>query len=326
MRAVEISSFGPPEVLKVVDRPTPEPGPQEILVRVSAAGVARADLLQRRGKYPPPPGASDLPGLDIAGTVEKIGAGVSSFKKGDRVCAILAGGGYAEFCAVPMQQVLPIPENWTIEEAATLPENLFTVYDNVVTRAGLSKNQSILIHGGTSGIGTMAIMLAGAFNATIFTTAGSDEKCQACLKLGAHHAINYKTADFAAEIRQQTGGQGVDVILDMVGGSYLERNIASLANGGCVAIIATLGGHITQLDIASLMRKNARISASTMRARSPIDKGKVANALLEHIWPLLPAKTNIRPVIDSTFPLADAPLAHARLESSQNIGKILLTI
>jgi len=326
VKCIEISSFGPPEVLKLVDRPIPEAAPGEILVRVQAAGVARADLLQRQGKYPPPPGASDILGLDIAGTVEHAGANVTTFSKGDRVCAILAGGGYAEYCAVPAEQVLLIPENWTATEAATLPENLFTVYDNVVTRAELAQNEVILIHGGSSGIGSMAIMLAQTFNATIIVTAGSPDKCQACLDLGAHHAINYRTSDFATEVHRATDGRGVDVILDMVGGSYLEKNIAALAVEGRLTIIATQGGHTASLDIASLMKKRARILASTMRVRTPSAKGKVAEALRQHIWPLLPKKSPIRPLIDSTYPLADAYAAHARMESNRSIGKIVLTV
>ena len=326
MRAIEISAFGPPEVLKLVDRPIPQPASGQVLVRVAAAGVARADLLQRQGKYPPPEGASDLPGLDIAGTVESVGADVTAFSKGDPVCAILTGGGYAEYCAVPVQQVLPVPDAWTLHEAATLPENLFTVYDNVVTRAGLQKNQTILIHGGSSGIGTMAIMLAGSFDATIIVTAGSDAKCQACLALGAQHAINYKTSDFVTEVHQKTDGRGADVILDMVGGSYLDKNISSLAIDGSLVIIATQGGHIAPLNIASLMKKRARVMSSHMRARTPSAKGKVAIELLKNVWPSLPAKKNIRPVIDCTFPLAEAYRAHAHMESNQNIGKILLVI
>lgn len=325
MRAVEISSFGSPEVLKVVDRPTPDPLPGEILVKVEAAGVARADILQRQGKYPPPPGASDIPGLDIAGIIERLGENVSGFDVGDRVCAILSGGGYAEYCAVPAQQVLPVPDRWTVLEAATLPENLFTVYDNLVSRAGLEKNETVLIHGGSSGIGTMAIMLSTLLKATILVTAGSEAKCRACLDLGAHHAVNYKTSDFVAEVRRKTDGRNVDVIFDMVGGSYLERNIDLLATDGRLVIIATQGGHVAQLDIASLMKKRARVMASTMRARTPVAKGKVAQEILKNVWPFLPAKTTIRPVIDSVYPLSQAHLAHSRMESGLNVGKILLT-
>ena len=326
MKAIEISSFGGPEVLKLVERPMPSPSADEILVRVEAAGVARADLLQRQGKYPPMPGASDIPGLDIAGVVERVGESVTTFASGDRICAILNGGGYAEYCVVPVQQALPTPQNWTSIEAVTLPENLFTVYDSVVTRAGLTQNESILIHGGSSGIGTMAIMLAKIFDATIIVTAGSDEKCQACLDLGAHHAINYKTSDFVSEVHARTEGRGVDVVLDMVGGPYLAKNISVLAVEGRISIIATQGGHTAEFEITSLMKKRGRISASMMRARTPAAKGKVAQELLKHIWPLLPSKTSIRPIIDSHYPLAQAGLAHARMEANQNIGKIVLTV
>jgi len=308
-------------------RPMPEPADGEILVRVQAAGVARADLLQRQGKYAPPFGASEIPGLDVAGIVEAIGRHVTKFAAGDSVCAILAGGGYAEYCTVPAEQALPMPQNWTFIEAATLPENLFTVYDNVVTRAGLAEHQTILIHGGSSGIGTMAIRLATLFEAQIIVTAGSADKCDACLKLGAHHAINYKTtADFASEVRGLTKDRGVDVILDMVGGSYLARNVSALATEGRLVIIASQGGHTAQLDIAELMKKRARIMGSTMRTRSASEKGGIAQVLERNIWPGLASKTGIRPVIDSVFPLEDARAAHTRLESGETIGKVILEV
>jgi putative PIG3 family NAD(P)H quinone oxidoreductase len=327
MRAVEISSFGPPEVLRLVERRKPEPSDREILVRIRAAGVARADVLQRQGKYPPPPGTSDLPGLDVAGIVEAVGHSVTEWAVGDQVCAILSGGGYAEYCAVPAQQVLRMPTGWTFVEAASLPENLFTVYDNLVMRAGLAQKETILIHGGSSGIGTMAIMLATLFNATIIVTAGTDEKCDACLKLGAHHAINYKVkTDFARELQHITERRGADVILDMVGGTYLARNIASLATEGRMVIIATQGGHTAELDLAALMKKRARIMGSTMRVRTPAEKGKVARSLEQNIWPVLAAKTPIHPVIDSVYSLEEACSAHIRMESSRTFGKVLLQI
>lgn len=282
----------------------------EVLIRVQAAGVARADTLQRQGKYPPPPGASDIPGLDVAGILDSTG---------DRVCAILAGGGYAEFCAVPAVQVLPMPERWSAIEAATLPENLFTVYDNLITRAELKRGETVLIHGGSSGIGTMAIMLVRAWGAIPIVTAGSEEKCQACLHLGAERAINYKQVDFVAE------AAGVNVILDLVGGSYLARNVEALALEGRLVIIAVQGGRTAELDIGKLMHKRARIIGSTMRARTPAEKGQVAQRLLRDIWPLLPAKNPIRPVIDKVFPLVHARLAHERMESGEHIGKIVLT-
>lgn len=325
MIAIEISSFGGPGVLKPVERSNPCARPGEIVIRVEAAGVARADTLQRQGKYPPPAGASDIPGLDVAGTVDSIGDGVQGLNIGDRVCAILAGGGYAEYVAVPASQVLRIPEGWSAVEAATLPENLFTVYDNLITRAGLRHGETVLIHGGSSGIGTMAIMLSRAWAATPMVTAGSDEKCAACVSLGAEHAINYKQSDFVTEARRFTNGTGVNVILDLVGGSYLEKNIDLLATEGRIAIIATQGGRTGTLDIGELMHKRARVMGSTMRARTAEQKGEVARALCRDVWPLLPAKDPVRPIIDKVFPLRDARLAHQRMESGEHIGKIVLT-
>jgi NADPH2:quinone reductase len=324
MLAIEISQPGPPDVLRAVERPIPTAQEGEIVVRVAAAGVARADVLQRQGHYAPPKGASDLPGLDVAGRVHAVGAGVRGWQAGDAVCAILTGGGYAEYCAVPAVQALPVPEGWSLVEAATLPENLFTVYDNVVTRAGLRAGETILVHGGSSGVGTMAIMLARAIGAHPLATAGSAEKCVACLQVGAEQAINYKEIDFTEEVHRITQGRGVDVILDMVGGAYLDRNLDALAPEGRLAIVATQGGRSALLDIGKLMLKRLRVSGSTMRARPSAAKGEVARALLRDIWPLLPAKDHIRPVIDSTFPLSEARLAHERLESGANIGKIVL--
>jgi putative PIG3 family NAD(P)H quinone oxidoreductase len=282
--------------------------------------------MQREGKYPPPPGASDIPGLDIAGIVHSVGDGVNVFKPGDAVCAIVSGGGYAEYCAVPSVQVLPVPTGWTPVEAATLPENLFTVYDNLITRAGLKQGETVLIHGGTSGIGATAIMLARSWDATVIATAGSAAKCAACLDLGAQHAIPYKQSDFAVEVKRITNGRGVDVVVDLVGGSYLERNLDVLATEGRLAIVAMQGGRTGTLDITKLMIKRGRIIGSTMRARSASQKGEIAERLLKQVWPLLPAKDPIRPVIDTTFPLRNARLAHERLESGQHIGKIVLTV
>ena len=324
MIAIEISAFGAPEVLTPVERPKPVAKDREVVIRVEAAGVARADTLQRQGKYPPPPGASDIPGLDVAGVIDSIPAGVSEFSEGDRVCAILTGGGYAEFCAVPVVQVLPVPQNWTAVEAATLPENMFTVFDNLITRAGLKRGETILIHGGTSGIGSTAIMLARAWGASVIATAGSGVKCEACLGFGAKHAINYKEADFVAEIKRLTQNRGVDVVLDMVGGPYLEKNVDCLATEGRLAIVSTQGGRTGQLEIGKLMQKRGRVMGSTMRARTPEQKGEVARRLLHDVWPLLPAKNAIRPVIDSSFPLRDAHLAHRRMEEGSHIGKIIL--
>jgi putative PIG3 family NAD(P)H quinone oxidoreductase len=326
MIAIEIFSFGGPEVLKPTERPQPEGADGELIIRVQAAGVSRADIMQRQGKYPPPPGASDIPGLDVAGIVHSTGRGVNTFKIGDAVCAIVSGGGYAEYCAVPSVQALPIPGGWTAIEAASLPENLFTVFDNLITRARLQKGETVLIHGGASGIGTSAIMLARAWGATVIATAGSSDKCTACVNLGAQHAICYKESDFVAEVKRITDGRGVDVVVDLVGGSYLERNLDALATEGRLAILATQGGRTGPLDIGKLMIKRAGVMGSTMRARSASQKGEIATRLLNEVWPLLPAKNPIRPVIDTTFPLQDARLAHERLESGQHIGKIVLAV
>ncbi len=324
MIAIEIRSFGPPDVLTAVERPDPVPKEDEVLIRVEAAGVARADLLQRQGKYPPPPGASDIPGLDVAGTIDSVGSRVRNYRNRDRVCAILTGGGYAELCAVPALQVLPIPENWTAIEAATLPENVFTVYDNLITRAGLVSGETVLIHGGTSGIGSTALMLSRAWNAIPIATAGTPKKCDACLSLGAAHAINYNQSDFVAELKRLTHDRGANVILDLVGGAYLDRNLDALALDGRLSIIATQGGRTAQLDIGKLMSKRAKVLGSALRSRTPEQKGEIAQRLLREVWPLLPAKNPIRPIIDKTFPLAEAGLAHERLQSGEHIGKIVL--
>jgi putative PIG3 family NAD(P)H quinone oxidoreductase len=324
MLAIEISQPGPPDVLRPVERPLPIPQDGELVIKIVAAGVARADVLQRQGHYAPPKGASDIPGLDAAGTVYAKGLAVFDWHVGDPVCAILTGGGYAEYCAVPAVQVLPLPAGWSFVEAATLPENLFTVYDNVVTRSGLRAGETILIHGGSSGVGTTAIMLARAIGAHPIATAGSAEKCVACLQVGAEQAINYKEVDFVEEVHRFTQGRGVDLILDMVGGSYLDRNLDALAPEGRLAIVSTQGGRSAPLDIGKLMLKRLRISGSTMRARPSAAKGEVARALLRNVWPLLPAKDHIRPVIDATFPLKEARLAHERMEGGAHIGKIVL--
>jgi putative PIG3 family NAD(P)H quinone oxidoreductase len=324
MTAIEISSFGGPQVLKPVERPKPVPREDEIVIRVGAAGVARADVVQRQGHYPPPPGASDIPGLDVAGIVDSIGRNVTEFQPGNRVCAILSGGGYAEYCVVPAVQVLPTPGNWSDSEAATLPENLFTVFDNLITRAALKEHETVLIHGGSSGIGTTAIMLTKAWGATAIATAGSAAKCQACLELGADAAIDYRQSDFVAETRKLTFDQGANVVLDLVGGPYLSRNLEALALEGRLTIISTQGGRKAELDIARLMHKRLRIIGSTMRARTPAQKGMVAKSLRKEVWPLLPAKQMIRPIIDTSFPLTEAWRAHERLEAGAHIGKIVL--
>ncbi len=325
MLVIEMSGFGGPEVLRVAERPRPEPSPGTVLIRMEAAGVARADLLQRQGKYPPPPGASDLLGLDVAGVVEQVGQGVTKWQIGDQVCAILSGGGYAEFCVVPSEQVLPIPTNWTFSEAATLPENAFTAFDNLVTRAGLVAGETVLVHGGASGLGSMAIMLARALGAIPLATARSEEKCAACLSFGAAQAFNYTTQDFAVQSLAATGGRGVDVIFDMVGGPYLKHDLECLAVEGRIVFVATQKGRTGELDIGTLISKRARVLGSTMRARTPPQKGAVAEKLRAAIWPMLPSKNPIRPAIDSAFSLTDAALAHQRLESGEHIGRVILT-
>ncbi len=324
MLSIEITKPGPPEVLRPTQRPIPTPQDDEIVIRVAAAGVARADLLQRQGHYPPPKGASDIPGLDVAGTVHSLGTGVRLWKTGDAVCAILTGGGYAEYCAVPAVQVLPLPQGWTFAEAATLPENLFTVYDNLITRGALQAGETVLIHGGSSGIGTMAIMLARAKGARPIVTAGTTEKCVACLQVGAEQAINYKELDFVAEVRKLTQSHGANLILDMVGASYFDRNLDALATEGRLVIVAMMEGRSANIDLGKLLLKRLKVMGSTMRARPSEAKGKVASALFSDIWPLLPAKDHIRPIIDSTFPLAEAYLAHERMEAGENIGKSVL--
>lgn len=316
MHAIEIVHPGGPDVLRIADRPVPTPAKEEVLIRVHAAGVCRADAQQRAGKYPPPPGAPDIPGLEVAGVIEETG---------ERVCALLAGGGYAEYAVAQRALTLPVPENWTFEEAATLPENMFTVFDNVFTRARLARGESILIHGGSSGIGTTAIMLAKAFGASfIAVTAGSEEKCRACRDLGADLAVNYKAADFVTAIREATNGRGVDVVLDIVGGDYIPRDLEALAPDGRIVCIATPGGRSTQLDIGKLMQRRASVMGSALRARSVEEKATIARDLRERVWPLLPAKNPVRPILDSAFPLAQAGGAHRRLEESAHVGKIVL--
>jgi putative PIG3 family NAD(P)H quinone oxidoreductase len=286
------------------------------VIAVKAAGISRADAMQRQGLYPPPHGASDIPGLEVAGIEEATGA---------RVCALLTGGGYAEYVAAPREQVLPIPENWSFTEAATLPENMFTVYDNVFTRARLRQGERILVHGGSSGIGTTAIMLAKTFGASfIAATAGTPEKCEACLKLGADLAINYREEDFVEAIRKATGGAGVDVILDIVGGDYIGRDLDALAPDGRIACIATPRGRVAEINLGLLLQRRAAIAGSSLRARSVDQKGAIAQQLLERVWPLLPVRDPIRPVVDSTFPFEQAEAAHRRLEQSAHIGKIVL--
>jgi NADPH2:quinone reductase len=325
MRAVEISQFGPPEVLKLVERPDPIPAAGEILIEVAAAGVNRPDIIQRYGKYPPPPGASDIPGLEVAGHVAALGAGVTGWAIGAPICALVAGGGYAERAAVPFEQCLPIPKGLTAIQAAGIPETFFTVWTNVFQRGKLKSGETILIHGGTSGIGTTAIQLARAFGARVFTTAGSDEKCDAARKLGASEAYNYRTEDWVAAAKRATDGRGVEMVLDMVGGDYIGRNIDLLAVDGRLVQIAFLKSPKAELDFSVMMRKRAWITGSTLRPRTPAEKGLIAHQLHSHVWPLL-EKGVVAPVIHQTFPLADAAAAHRMMEAGTHIGKLVLVV
>ncbi len=324
MNAIEISKFGGPEVLTLVERPTPTAAAGEVLVRVEAAGVNRPDLSQRAGKYPPPPGASDIPGLEIAGTVVAIAPDVQRWQPGDRVCALVTGGGYAEYCVVPEPQCLPIPRGLQIVEAAALPETFFTVWTNLFQRARLSEGELALIHGGTSGIGTTAIQLGRAFGATMIATAGSDEKCVAIERLGAT-AINYRTTDFVQAIRELTSERGVDVILDIVGGDYLQRNLDCLAMNGRLVQIGLQGGAKTEINLSVVMRRHLTLTGSLLRPRTPSEKGAIAREIEVKVWPLLAARL-VKPIVDRTYPLANAAEAHRALESGEVVGKVVLTI
>ena len=323
MIVVEITRPGGPEVLEPAERPAPTPGAGEVLIRVAAAGVNRPDLMQRLGRYPPPPGASDIPGLEIAGVIERVDDSVAEWRAGDRVCALVAGGGYAEYCAAPAPQCLPVPRNLDMVRAAAIPETFFTVWTNVFDRGRLKAGESILIHGGSSGIGTTAIQLARARGSRVFATAGSAEKCAACERLGAERAINYRDTDFVGAIKEVTGGRGVDLVLDMVGGDYLARNIDALAFEGRLVQIATLRGASAEINLASLMQRRLTITGSTLRARSVAEKGAIAAAVREHVWPLLESGA-VAPVIYATFPLRAAAQAHRVMESGAHIGKLVL--
>ena len=327
MRAVEIASFGGPEVLRLGERPVPQPGPGELRIRVAASGINRPDVLQRQGHYAPPPGASDLPGLEVAGVVESGDAEAmaqAGVRVGDRVCALVAGGGYAEWCVAPVAQCLPVPEGFSDAEAASLPETFFTVWSNVFDRGRLQPGETLLVQGGTSGIGVTAIQLARAFGATVIATAGSDDKCAACLELGAHHAVNYRSQDFVAEAQRITQGKGVDVVLDMVAGDYVAREVECLAEDGRLVIIAVQGGVKSGFNAGLVLRRRLTITGSTLRPRPVAFKGAIARALREQVWPLL-AAGRVLPVIHSTFAAADAADAHALMESNRHIGKIVLT-
>ena len=325
MKCIEISKPGGPEVLVPAERPAPTPKANEILVKVAAAGVNRPDVLQRMGKYAVPPDASDLPGLEIAGEVAACGAEVKMWKVGDKVCALVHGGGYAEYCVTPEVQALPIPKGLSALEAASLPETFFTVWSNVYDRGRLAPGESLLVQGGSSGIGVTAIQMAAAMGNRVFATAGSDEKCAACVKLGAEKAINYRTQDFAAEIKASTGGKGVNVVLDMVGGDYVPRELKSLADEGRLVFIASLGGAKAEIDIFEIQRRRLFITGSTLRPRPVEFIGAIARNLREKIWPLIEAG-KIKPVVYKSFPLAQASEAHRLMESSQHIGKIVLTV
>ncbi|MFC5519432.1 NAD(P)H-quinone oxidoreductase [Polaromonas jejuensis] len=327
MRTVEITSYGAPDVLRLGARPAPLAGAGEVLIRVSASGVNRPDVLQRTGNYPVPPGASDIPGLEVAGEIVSGDAqamAAAGFKIGDRVCALVAGGGYAELCVAPVGQCLPVPAGLSDVEAASLPETFFTVWSNVFERARLQAGETLLIQGGSSGIGVTAIQMAKALGATVLVTAGSDDKCAACVGLGADHAINYKTSDFAEEVKKLTNGRGVDVILDMVAGSYVAREVESLAEDGRLVIIAVQGGVKAEINAGLVLRKRLTVTGSTLRPRSLEFKTAIARALKDKVWPLL-ASGAIKPVIHSTFAAADAAQAHTLMESNQHVGKIVLT-
>lgn len=327
MRAIEIAQFGAPEVLQPAVRPDPVPAAGEVLIRVRASGVNRPDVVQRKGHYPPPKGASDLPGLEVAGTVaggDPAELAAAGFRLGDRVCALVAGGGYAELCVAPIAQVLPAPSNLSDVEAAALPETFFTVWQNVFEIARLQPGETLLVQGGSSGIGVTATALAKAFGCMVIVTAGSDEKCRACLDIGADHAINYRTQDFVEEAKRLTGGRGVDVVLDMVAGDYVGREVQCLAEDGRLAIIAVQGGTKSAFDSGLVLRKRLQITGSTLRARPVAYKGRLRDALRERVWPLIEAG-RVKPVIHEVFDATQAAQAHALMESSTHVGKIVLT-
>lgn len=323
MIAIEITRPGGPEVLRAVERKTPRPGDDEVLIKVAAAGVNRPDLMQREGKYPPPPGASDIPGLEVAGWVAAAGRNATGWREGQEVCALLAGGGYAEYCVAPASQCLPVPRSLDLISAAALPEACFTVWSTVFDRAHLAAGETLLVHGGSSGIGTTAIQLGAAFGARVFATAGSAEKCAACERLGAERAVNYHEQDFVGTLLPLTNGRGIDVILDMVGGSYLARNIALLALEGRLVQIAILGGGKGELDLVRLLRQRLTITGSTLRSRTVEQKGRLARALERHVWPRIEAGS-VRPVIYRQFSLKDGPEAHRLMAAGHHIGKLVL--
>ncbi|HEY8708854.1 MAG TPA: NAD(P)H-quinone oxidoreductase [Burkholderiaceae bacterium] len=326
MKAIEITSYGAPEVLRATERAAPSAGAGEVLIRVAASGVNRPDVLQRKGLYPVPPGASDLPGLEVAGVIESGDAAAmieAGLKVGERVCALVAGGGYAEFCVAPVGQCLPVPAGLSDIEAASLPETFFTVWSNVFDRARLQAGETLLIQGGTSGIGVTAIQLAKAAGATVIATAGSDDKCAACVRLGADHAINYRSSDFVDEVKRITGGRGVDVILDMVAGAYVARELKCLAEDGRLVFIAVQGGVEAQIDAGVVLRRRLTITGSTLRPRPIAFKAAIAKALRATVWPWIEAG-RVKPVIHQVFPAEQAAAAHTLMESNQHIGKLVL--
>jgi NADPH2:quinone reductase len=325
MRAIEITQPGGPEVLQACERPMPSPQAGEVLIKVHAAGVNRPDVLQRKGNYAPPPGASDLPGLEVAGEIVDGDLSGTPFKKGDMVCALVQGGGNAEYCAAPAEQCLPLPKGLSATEAASLPETFFTVWSNVFDRARLAEGETLLVQGGTSGIGVTAIQIAAALGHRVFATAGSDDKCRAAESLGAERGINYRTEDFTEVVKAATGGKGVDVILDMVAGDYVAREIASLADDGRLVTIAVLGGSKATIDMGQILRRRLTLTGSTLRPRPVAFKAAIARQLQQRVWPLLESG-KVKPRIYQTFPLEQASAAHALMESSQHIGKIVLQV
>jgi NADPH:quinone reductase len=325
MTAIEISSPGGPEVLKPCQRPMPTPAPGEVLLKVAYAGVNRPDVVQRKGLYPPPPGASDLPGLEVSGTVVAVGEGVDAGEIGSRLCALVSGGGYAEYCVAPFDQCLPVPAALSMAEAAALPETLFTVWHNVFERAYACDGEAILIHGGTSGIGTMSIKLCKLFGLTVIVTCGSDDKCAAAVALGADHAINYSSADFVEEVKKITSAAGVHIVLDMVAGSYVPRNLQCLREDGRHVTIAVQGGMVAEINMAQVMMRRLMLTGSTLRARSAEFKALLAQEIYSTVWPMV-ADGALRPEMDKSFPLAEAAAAHAHMESGEHVGKIVLEV
>jgi putative PIG3 family NAD(P)H quinone oxidoreductase len=325
MTAIEISTPGGPEVLKPCERPVPTPAPGEVLLKVAYAGVNRPDVVQRKGLYPPPPGASDLPGLEISGTVVAVGEGVDASQIGSRLCVLTSGGGYAEYCAAPFDQCLPVPVALSMAEAAALPETLFTVWHNVFERAYAVQGETILVHGGTSGIGTMAIKLGKLFGLTVIVTCGSDDKCDAATALGADHAINYKAADFVEEVKTITGGQGAHIVLDMVAGSYVPRNLQCLREDGRHVTIAVQGGMVAEINMAQVMMRRLTLTGSTLRARSAEFKALLTQEIYANVWPMV-ADGQLKPEMDKRFPLSEAAAAHAHMESGDHVGKIVLEV